>query len=184
MTCSDPPGEPLILGGSSHVVREGDMINVTCVSQGGNPPPQMSWYKENIKLQYPTVRQVLWGTMCPTNHFYPHLIASKQREFVYSVDQLIAQVLAFKMLKRQILNSKYFHYIPLTFLFLPPPQNFKLDVSILHYRGMRIFEIPTNQHRRLLERMQNHSVFWFISIYLVLQQCNTFSVSTFITNHS
>jgi len=57
LTVYYPPGEPQIIGDTlTTLVSEGDMINVTCLSQGGNPAPQMSWFRGNSKLQYPTVR--------------------------------------------------------------------------------------------------------------------------------
>ena len=45
-------------GDLDSVVREGDLVNVTCVSLGGNPPPELSWYRGNSKLQYGATRQV------------------------------------------------------------------------------------------------------------------------------
>ena len=50
---SDPPGEPRIVGDTKQAFRQGEMINITCISSGGNPPPYVSWFKDNIQLQYP-----------------------------------------------------------------------------------------------------------------------------------
>ena len=55
---SDPPGEPQVSGDLDGVVREGDLVNVTCISLGGNPPPEVAWYRGNSKLQYGATRQV------------------------------------------------------------------------------------------------------------------------------
>ena len=56
---SDPPGEPQVSGDLDGVVREGDLVNVTCISLGGNPPPEVAWYRGNSKLQYGATRQVI-----------------------------------------------------------------------------------------------------------------------------
>jgi len=53
LTVFYPPGEPRIVGDTSQAFRQGDMINITCISSGGNPPPYVSWFKDNIQLQYP-----------------------------------------------------------------------------------------------------------------------------------
>ena len=58
---SDPPGEPQVSGDLDGVVREGDLVNVTCISLGGNPPPEVAWYRGNSKLQYGATRQVRPG---------------------------------------------------------------------------------------------------------------------------
>ena len=33
---ADPPGEPQVSGDMDGLVREGDLVNVTCISLGGN----------------------------------------------------------------------------------------------------------------------------------------------------
>lgn len=53
LTVFYPPGEPRIIGNTLQAFRQGDMINITCISTGGNPPPYVSWFKDNIQLQYP-----------------------------------------------------------------------------------------------------------------------------------
>jgi len=53
LTVFYPPGEPRIVGDTKQAFRQGEMINITCISSGGNPPPYVSWFKDNIQLQYP-----------------------------------------------------------------------------------------------------------------------------------
>lgn len=50
------PGKPRILGDTESAYTQGEMINLTCLSSGGNPPPVLSWYKNNVQLQYPYER--------------------------------------------------------------------------------------------------------------------------------
>merc|ERR1719391_156271 len=52
LTVFYPPGPPQILGDIESAYTQGDMINLTCLTSGGNPPPEVAWYKNNIKLQY------------------------------------------------------------------------------------------------------------------------------------
>lgn len=52
-----PPGTPEITGYSSgQVIREGDTVRLLCVSRGGNPLPQVKWYRnsEQIDISYTT----------------------------------------------------------------------------------------------------------------------------------
>lgn len=56
LTVYYPPGEPQVSGDLDGVVREGDLVNVTCISLGGNPPPEVAWYRGNSKLQYGATR--------------------------------------------------------------------------------------------------------------------------------
>ena len=35
------------------------MINLTCLTSGGNPPPEVAWYKNNIKLQVNIVMMMM-----------------------------------------------------------------------------------------------------------------------------
>ena len=73
---SDPPGEPQVSGDLDGVVREGDLVNVTCISLGGNPPPEVAWYRGNSKLQYGATRQVPRGL---------GLTLRRERRFSYHV---------------------------------------------------------------------------------------------------
>nr|XP_022326669.1 nephrin-like isoform X2 [Crassostrea virginica] len=52
-----PPGTPEITGYSSgQVTREGDTLRLLCVSKGGNPLPQVKWFRNNeqIDISYTT----------------------------------------------------------------------------------------------------------------------------------
>jgi hypothetical protein len=31
---------------------QGELVTLTCLSTGGNPPPALAWYRNNMKLQY------------------------------------------------------------------------------------------------------------------------------------
>ncbi|XP_048773345.2 nephrin-like isoform X3 [Ostrea edulis] len=45
-----PPGKPEITGYSSgQVIREGDTLRLLCVSKGGNPLPQVKWYRNGVQ---------------------------------------------------------------------------------------------------------------------------------------
>merc|ERR1719336_598419 len=48
-----PPGEPQILGDISGSISQGDMINVTCLSKGGNPQPKVAWFRDNTEIMNP-----------------------------------------------------------------------------------------------------------------------------------
>ncbi|XP_061188981.1 nephrin-like isoform X2 [Saccostrea echinata] len=46
-----PPGVPEITGYSSgQVIREGDTLRLLCVSKGGNPLPQVKWFRNNVEV--------------------------------------------------------------------------------------------------------------------------------------
>ena len=48
---SDPPEPPTILGyeSGSHL-RAGERVSLSCVSQGGNPPASLTWYRADTEL--------------------------------------------------------------------------------------------------------------------------------------
>lgn len=52
-----PPGKPKILGDTQQTYIQGDIIEVTCSSSGGNPPPYVSWYKNGQPLNFPYTMQ-------------------------------------------------------------------------------------------------------------------------------
>ena len=50
---TDPPGIPVITGYQSRTpVRSGDTVRMVCTSIGGNPPPQVVWFRNNNKLDF------------------------------------------------------------------------------------------------------------------------------------
>lgn len=50
---ADPPGTPEITGYQyGEVVRMGSRVTLTCVSRGGNPLPQLVWYKDNVIVDH------------------------------------------------------------------------------------------------------------------------------------
>ena len=48
---ADPPDPPTILGyePGSHL-RAGERVSLSCVSQGGNPPATLTWYRADTEL--------------------------------------------------------------------------------------------------------------------------------------
>ena len=55
---SDPPGPPLVSGPGNRVVSEGELVQERCEVRGGNPAPELAWYRDNVKLQFPSQRSV------------------------------------------------------------------------------------------------------------------------------
>ncbi|XP_076305226.1 nephrin-like [Tachypleus tridentatus] len=46
-----PPETPVITGYTrKDVIRKGDIVSLTCVSEGGNPPAQLRWFRFNTSL--------------------------------------------------------------------------------------------------------------------------------------
>lgn len=50
----DPPTMPYIEGYTEgETVKRGQQLDLTCRSRGGNPPPQIFWYKNNERISSP-----------------------------------------------------------------------------------------------------------------------------------
>lgn len=48
---SDPPGKPNITGLShGQVLREGEILRLNCISMGGNPLADLSWFRGDQKV--------------------------------------------------------------------------------------------------------------------------------------
>ncbi|XP_037078617.1 uncharacterized protein LOC119099657, partial [Pollicipes pollicipes] len=58
LTVITPPGRPTILNAGGHAIerltrrryREGEMVQLTCSSSGGNPPPNITWWQDSELL--------------------------------------------------------------------------------------------------------------------------------------
>ena len=50
---ADAPGQPTIDGyRTGQVLRTNDTLKMTCVSQGGNPLPQVYWYRNGKEIDF------------------------------------------------------------------------------------------------------------------------------------
>ena len=48
---ADPPDPPSILGYEPGTqLRSGERVSLSCVSQGGNPPATLTWYRDDTEL--------------------------------------------------------------------------------------------------------------------------------------
>lgn len=48
----DPPGVPHIEGYTEgNILEKGQQVSLRCVSKVGNPPTQLSWFKNNQPIQ-------------------------------------------------------------------------------------------------------------------------------------
>ena len=45
-------------GPGNRVVSEGELVQERCEVRGGNPAPELAWYRDNVKLQFPSQRSV------------------------------------------------------------------------------------------------------------------------------
>ncbi|KAG8185134.1 hypothetical protein JTE90_006337 [Oedothorax gibbosus] len=46
-----PPGPPRIEGyEEGTIVKAGEALTLLCISEGGNPPPQLIWYRSNVQI--------------------------------------------------------------------------------------------------------------------------------------
>ncbi|XP_022244924.1 nephrin-like [Limulus polyphemus] len=46
-----PPETPIITGYSrKSIIKKGDIVSLTCISKGGNPPAQLRWFRYNVSL--------------------------------------------------------------------------------------------------------------------------------------
>ncbi|XP_076334049.1 nephrin-like [Tachypleus tridentatus] len=46
-----PPETPIITGYSrKSIIKKGDIVSLTCISKGGNPPAQLRWFMHNVSL--------------------------------------------------------------------------------------------------------------------------------------
>ncbi|GIZ01526.1 synaptogenesis protein syg-2 [Caerostris extrusa] len=47
----DPPGPPRIEGyEEGNIIKAGEALTLICISEGGNPPPQLIWYRSNVQI--------------------------------------------------------------------------------------------------------------------------------------
>ncbi|KAF8767504.1 Nephrin like protein [Argiope bruennichi] len=63
----DPPGPPRIEGyEEGNIVKAGEALTLLCISEGGNPPPQLIWYRSNVQIDS-TYYQILGETVTANN---------------------------------------------------------------------------------------------------------------------
>ncbi len=53
----DPPSPPQILGDLRAEQRSGDRVKLTCITDGGNPLPKLSWLRNGVPLQESSMLQ-------------------------------------------------------------------------------------------------------------------------------
>ncbi|GBM77616.1 Synaptogenesis protein syg-2 [Araneus ventricosus] len=62
-----PPGPPRIEGyEEGNIVKAGEALTLLCISEGGNPPPQLIWYRSNVQIDS-TYYQILGETATANN---------------------------------------------------------------------------------------------------------------------
>ncbi|XP_064098212.1 nephrin-like [Macrobrachium nipponense] len=60
----DPPKAPVITGHTpGHILKEGELLSLSCRSTGGNPRPQLFWYRDGRLLQHPNINPLVEGRL-------------------------------------------------------------------------------------------------------------------------
>ena len=67
---TDPPSPPQIHGDLRSEQRSGDKVKLTCITEGGNPLPKLSWLRNGLLLEE---RTLLEGNLLIFNHELPFL---------------------------------------------------------------------------------------------------------------
>ncbi|GFY47460.1 synaptogenesis protein syg-2 [Trichonephila inaurata madagascariensis] len=63
----DPPGPPRIEGyEEGNIVKAGEALTLLCISEGGNPPPELIWYRSNVQIDA-TYYQIVGDTATANN---------------------------------------------------------------------------------------------------------------------
>ncbi|XP_064102682.1 nephrin-like [Macrobrachium nipponense] len=58
-----PPNAPVITGYTpGHILKEGELLSLSCQSMGGNPRPQLSWYRDGRLLRRPDINHSKAGS--------------------------------------------------------------------------------------------------------------------------
>ena len=52
---TDPPSPPQIHGDLRSEQRSGDKVKLTCITEGGNPLPKLSWLRNGLLLEERTL---------------------------------------------------------------------------------------------------------------------------------
>ena len=52
---TDPPSPPQIHGDLRPEQRSGDKVKLTCITEGGNPLPKLSWLRNGLLLEERTL---------------------------------------------------------------------------------------------------------------------------------
>jgi hypothetical protein len=56
---SDPPSPPQIHGDLHAEQRSGDRVKLTCITEGGNPLPDLTWLRNGLPLRERTMLDLL-----------------------------------------------------------------------------------------------------------------------------
>ena len=64
---TDPPSPPQIHGDLRPEQRSGDKVKLTCITEGGNPLPKLSWLRNGLLLEE---RTLLEGKIYLPNTFF------------------------------------------------------------------------------------------------------------------
>ena len=66
---TDPPSPPQIHGDLRPEQRSGDKVKLTCITEGGNPLPKLSWLRNGLLLEERTLLEGI--VIYLPNTFFP-----------------------------------------------------------------------------------------------------------------